>query len=525
MDVLILASGKSSRLSKYTHDYFPKFMLNLNKYCFIFYILKYWLKYSKRLFLVINSKFNKITNQYINNFFNENDNIYIINYDSYDGTAYTINNILNNELNNYDIKNLLISWCDIYPIENINFDKINNNDNNNNIFIFTHGDSCRYIYDNNKIKENENGNIVGIYYFQNFKNFNLDKDCYGKDIVEYLDKIGKIYEIKILKLIDYGDTNKYNKLLNIDNNDKFICRSFNEMIQNENTLIKKSINEIGNKIMNFERNFYKFINNINISNNLFLFPKIYKLYQNGYSMEYLNNYIPVYKVLYKNDKKYNELIIDKILYKLNILHNLKTEKISKISFLGDLNIEIYSKIKDRINNIKDIIDHFPKFKKVNGLLIKNFDEVLEKCRKDLFYYYESLDIFEYSIIHGDTNFSNILIDSNDHNNIIFIDPRGYFGKSEILGLHDYDYSKVLYAIYGYDKFNNEHFNIESLNEEEIIFEIPKINISKEFINKKFSKVHHIFVVIIWLGLAEYNKNNIVKCIISYYYGLYLGTLI
>ena len=77
----------------------------------------------------------------------------------------------------------------------------------------------------------------------------------------------------------------------------------------------------------------------------------------------------------------------------------------------------------------------------------------------------------YDIIHGDTNFSNILINP-ENQDIKFIDPRGYFSSSKIFGLVDYEYAKILYGISGYDHFNNHHFTIQSMNEKEIYFNIP-----------------------------------------------------
>jgi hypothetical protein len=138
-----------------------------------------------------------------------------------------------------------------------------------------------------------------------------------------------------------------------------------------------------------------------------------------------------------------------------------------------------------------------------------------------------LDKYEYSLIFGDCQFSNILINPDSINNILFIDPRGYFGNTNIHGLEEYDYAKVLYAISGYDSFNNEYFNLKNIDIENnsLEFTINGIFYEKEIINKYFNKVHKAFLVIIWLSLSEYSKNNIWKCIASYYYGLYLGTLL
>ncbi len=133
--------------------------------------------------------------------------------------------------------------------------------------------------------------------------------------------------------------------------------------------------------------------------------------------------------------------------------------------------------------------------------------------------------FEYNIIVGDCNFSNILINPENINDIIFIDPRGYFGDTSIFGLKEYDISKILYGISGYDNFNSSHFNIKSLNDDKLEFIINSFYFDNQTINKYFNKVHKAFMVIHWLSLAEYNKNNIWKCLVSYYYGLYLGTLL
>ena len=58
-----------------------------------------------------------------------------------------------------------------------------------------------------------------------------------------------------------------------------------------------------------------------------------------------------------------------------------------------------------------------------------------------------------------------------------------------------------------------------------MFKIPSIEYNRSIINKYFNKVHKAYMVLIWLSLPEYNKNNIWKCFASYYYGLYLGTLL
>ena len=94
MDVLLVASGKSSRLVNYTKDYLPKYLLNIDNHPALVKIINYWSKYAKRFFLVIHEQFHSLTQFYIDHFLTSlKENIYILHYNDYDGTAYTIDYI------------------------------------------------------------------------------------------------------------------------------------------------------------------------------------------------------------------------------------------------------------------------------------------------------------------------------------------------------------------------------------------------------------------------------------------------
>jgi hypothetical protein len=570
MDVLILAAGLGSRLNNYTHNVIPKYLINLDNNTGLYYIIKYWNTYATNIYLVINSNYNEITNFYISNILQEYENkIKIINYDKSDGTAYTLNYILNNDLNNVKIDNLLITWCDLYLNEPINFSKLNKS-KESNIYIFTHGNQCRYLLSsNNEIIEKKecDGNIIGIYYFHNYKKFVLGDYSYNNDIVNYLNILGDLINYEINNIIDFGDEVKLLKILESKKiNNNLSCRYFNDLsIIDDNKLLKKGITDKGKELIKNECNWYSyiqkkndiFINNIvsNIVDNIVdnfvdnidnfidnidnikynynnsndidnILPKIYNIYESGYIMEYKKNYIPVYKLLMSklND---NNIILKNIINKISKIHNIEKKKESKLLFLKNLKIEIYDKIYNRKKVITKFINYFGEINIVNNLKIDTFDNIIEKCRKILLQYYETLDKYEYSVILGDCQFSNILIDPKNINDIVFIDPRGYFGESKIYGPIEYDYAKILYGISGYDNFNTNYFNIKNIDKEnkKIDFEINGITFDKKILKKYFNKVHKAYLVIIWLSLAEYNKNNIWKCLASYYYGLYLGTLL
>jgi choline kinase len=566
MDVLILAAGLGSRLAKYTHNKIPKYLINLDNNTGLYYIINYWIKYSNNIYLVIHSNYNLITKFYINNILQEySEHIHIINYDSNDGTAYTLNYILNNnDLFKKNIKNLLITWCDLYPSESFLFKNLPKSDQKNNIYVFTHGNKCRYLLNNeNKIIHvpESNGNILGIFYFQNYSPFFLENSCKDNDIVNYLEIIGNIYNYEVKNIVDYGDEDKLLNIINLKKDSILNCRYFNKItILENNKLFKKGITEKGKELIQIEKKWYEYLNS-NCQKSLInnIIPEIYNFYEYGFIMEYKKNYIPLYSffknyedsvnILNNNELNNNELnnnelnsekyikiaiynitkitILKNIIDKLSIIHNIEKKNESKISFLSNLKKEIYDKIINRKKIIDPLLNYFGNIKIVNNVEILSFEIILEKCKNILTQYYTTLDIYEYSIILGDCQFSNILIDPNNISNICFIDPRGYFGDSKIFGPIDYDYAKLLYAISGYDKFNAEYFNIINIDNEKnsIEFKIDPIIYDKVIINKYFNKIHKTYLVLIWLSLAEYTKNNIWKSLGSYYYGLYLGTIL
>ena len=91
-----------------------------------------------------------------------------------------------------------------------------------------------------------------------------------------------------------------------------------------------------------------------------------------------------------------------------------------------------------------------------------------------------------------------------------------------MGPPEYDYAKILYALSGYDAFNNDpFFHISCIQNNNITFEIKNhFDLFDKLPKKILNKTTLAMVTIIWLSLAQYNINNVLKCIASYYYGLY-----
>ena len=242
-------------------------------------------------------------------------------------------------------------------------------------------------------------------------------------------------------------------------------------------------------------------------------------------MEYLENYEELYKIFYKIDKSKQLNILTKIFTILNTIHKKSEYNINQIIYTRDLMIETKDKLITRFKEIEHIINEYRHIKYVNNIKIKTFDEILSIIEVNVLEYIKSKSNYTYSLIHGDCQFSNILIHKN--NDIKFIDPRGYFGNTMLFGIPEYDIAKVFFALSGYDHFDNQI--IEELN-------IINDNINIKLESYDFDSVYNLFplysknfiiilMITIWLGNAHIYKSNINKCITSYFIGLLQAKLL
>jgi HAD superfamily hydrolase (TIGR01509 family) len=497
--VCIFASGKGSRLQPIT-NYIPKILVNMKNHNLLTKIIEYWKEYTNNFIVIITPEYKSLVSSYLS-LLKINFHLITVEIDKQEN-SYTIRKSLGNKFNN---KKLLFTWCDIYPN-----DKIPKNLFQNENIIFTHGNKCRYFAKNNELIKRDNGNVIGIFYFSNYKGIT---DCNDKlDLCDvYLDNYDKFTTFDIKKLYDIGDMKKLKTFL-LDNNNNYDTRFFNRIYEQSDNLVKEALCEQGYQIMKKETNWYKFVNKNYI-------PKILSYGKNKFMMNKLNCN-PLYKVFWNLSFENQSNIVNKIFMQLNDLHSQKI-KIDNNIIIEDTMIEIKHKIELRLQKVKEMIKSFGRVEYVNGKKINNDINFILKNISSKIERYIS-DKREYSVIHGDCQFSNTLCDKD--RNIYFIDPRGYYGNSSIYGLKEYDYAKVLYALSGYDQFNNDNlYFIQKYENNHLTLNINNNMEKFKHIFEKYTDFNIIknLVVINWLGLTQYNQNNILKCISSYYYALYL----
>ena len=301
----------------------------------------------------------------------------------------------------------------------------------------------------------------------------------------------------------------WNMFINIIMNDYNYGFVFNDIKINNNIFNKKSKNELGKLRINNEIEFYVYIINNNID---FSIPKLINYEDGNLSIEYIPNSCTLTNKINKlNVYEY----IDKISKNINKIHEIQ-KPVSFHIIETDLNIELEKKIINRFHEFEwnsNLL--YNSIKTVNNIKFKNINYYCDIIHSKIIYYLDGRNY--YNLIHGDIHLGNILLDES--NNIIFIDPRGYFGESKLFGIREYDYAKLLFGLSGYSVFDN--IIINELN-------IINDNIEIDFINKyefifesgKFDKLTILFCLSIWLAnnscFSNINK-KITSLMIAYYY--------
>lgn len=129
----------------------------------------------------------------------------------------------------------------------------------------------------------------------------------------------------------------------------------------------------------------------------------------------------------------------------------------------------------------------------------------------------------FTFIHGDCTFSNLMLDRHDEP--VFIDPRGYFGYTELYGDPSYDWAKLYYSIVGnYDQFNQKNFGL-TIGEDAVELQIASNQWEKlenDFFDlsgadKQTVKLLH---AVIWLSLTTYAWQDYDSVCGAFYNGLY-----
>lgn len=492
--IIVQAGGQGTRMKHYTQNK-PKALVPVDNLPMIFHLFK---KYNKAKFIIIGDYKFDVLDRYLATFATVD--YELVCSKSNTGTCAGISAALNLIPANSPF---MLIWSDLIINDQLNLQSL---DTRKNYIGISLGFTCRWKYENNQFLEQQSDccGVAGLFIFNNKSE--IESIPKNGEFVRWLSNNSiKFTTIQLRKTKEYGMINEYEKL--------YIpkCRSFNRLVDEGNTILKEGINLQGINLAKRECTWYKKALTFKFKN----IPKIYSF-----------SPLRLEKIKGKNIYEYTDLSFDD---KLSILKKIITclkdiHKCSSAPYNEESFMEAYIfKTFERLEKVRNLIPFAKdKFVTINGKKYKNIFFYRDEIENEIKKYRPSKFVF----IHGDCTFSNILL--KDDIEPILIDPRGYFGKTELYGDPAYDWAKLYYSIVGnYDMFNLKKYNLV-INENDVNMSI--VSNGWEDMEKSFfdlldgdisRKQIDIIHAIIWFSLTTYAWEDYDSICGAFYNGLIL----
>lgn len=492
--IIVQAGGKGTRLQYLTKNK-PKALVPVENLPMLFHLFK---KYPDKKFVVIADYKKEVMHEYLEVFAN-------VKYQIVDaqgtGTCSGIRQAISLIP---DKEPFMLVWSDLILPQDLKLPDAYENEleAEENYIGISQTFPCRWSYRNGEFIE-ESSYDAGVAGFFLFKEKSVIEDVPASgELVRWMKEQGLKYrEIGLAGTKEFGLIEEYNKL------EQEKCRPFNKITIKGDRIIKEGIDEQGKKLGIRECAWYDKAKEMGIP----VLPKIYGT--NPLEMEFVKGKnIYEYQLNYKAKKE----ILQKLVESLKLLHS----KGNTASDSFSIKDAYYYKTFDRLQKIRDLVP----FAKDEHITING-----RRCRNVFFYkdlLEKKLDRFinnKFCFIHGDCTFSNLML--REDGTPVLIDPRGYFGYTELYGDPLYDWAKLYYSIVGnYDRFNLKDFRLEIM-EAEVALEIASNKweeMEKDFFEMTQTEPEDIKLLhaVIWLSLTTYAWQDYDSICGAFYNGLY-----
>ena len=472
--IIVQAGGKGSRMERLTRNK-PKALVPVNNLPMLFHLFR---KYPDKHYVIIGDYKIDVLEAYLAAFANVD--YKLVSGAGNEGTCAGLKKALDCIPDN---EKFMLIWCDLILPNDYEIPKIDEN-----VIGISKDFVCRWMYKDGEFKEERSAEygVAGHFFFKNKKE--IENVPESGEFVRWLQGQSiSFVEQPLYKTREYGLIEEWNKL------PKNRCRPFNKMTITEDKVIKEAIDAQGECLAVREIAWYKKMQGFSYNN----IPRIYSF--SPLTMERVNG-----KNVYEYANASMELkakILSGIIENLKELHSIENAPYSEESF-RDAYLE---KTFNRLSKVQKLVPFADKPTiKING----------KECR-NVFFHKEELEKLvmqfapqKFSLIHGDSTFSNIIV--KDDGSSIFIDPRGYFGKTEIFGDPAYDWVKLYYSLVSnYDQFNLKRFDL-TIAENEVILKIESNGFEtlenlffEQLGNEVSRKQMKLLLAITWLSLTTY----------------------
>ena len=492
--IIIQAGGKGTRLKQLTQNK-PKGIVPVNNIPIIFNLFN---RYPDKHFIVIGNYKHEVLEEYLETFCK-------VKYITVKAEGIVTCAGLRSALNYIPEKTpFAIVWSDLILGNEVDIDSC---DDGNYIGI-SKDFECRWSFNDGifqEIASKEHG-VAGLFVFR-------DKQCI-KTVPQEGEFVRWLGQTELtFSEFSLAGTKEIGTLLALAENSQtnYRCRAFNSLEIRDDVIIKRPVDDQGRRLAVRELNWYREVQKYKFEQ----IPQIYTL--EPLTMQRIDG-----ENIFRTNLSIAEkrTVIDRLVTSLERLHTLASAPADMFSILD----AYYYKTIKRIESVRDLIPFAAdEYIRING----------KNCRNPYFYKAQFrqrvkellCDCQEFSLIHGDCTFSNTMVDSDL--NIIFLDPRGYFGFSELYGDVYYDWAKVYYSVYGdYDQFNNKNFTLR-ITDQEVRLDIAT-NGWREVADYFLDRITNCDAVkirflhaIVWLSLTTYTWEDYDSICGAFYNGTYL----
>ena len=498
--IIVQAGGKGTRL-KYLTKNKPKALVPVDNLPMIFHLFR---KYRDKRFLVITDYKKDVMRQYLDVFA---DVKYQVVDASGTGTCAGIGQALQLIP---DGEPFMLVWSDLILPEQFMLPQEYENNTavpQENYIGLSQTFSCRWKYENGEFEEkaSKEYGVAGFFLFK-------EKECLADvpesgELVRWMQESGMKYRtIGLAGTREFGIFEEYEKL------EQKRCRPFNRITVKDGVLTKEPVDVQGEKLAVRECAWYEKAREKGIE----ILPQIYST--NPLKMEYISG-----KNIYECKLSYDQkrVVLEKLVSSLEKLHASERRTADSFSIME----AYFNKTFDRIGKLQDLVP-FARDREIwiNGRKCRNV--FYHKCELQQAVEKLALSCRSFAFIHGDCTFSNMML--RDNGEPVLIDPRGYFGYTELYGDVRYDWAKMYYSIVGnYDRFNLKDFTLEiGKSAEEGIFLKTASNhwedMEQDFLWLTGTDEWEIKLLhaVIWLSLTTYAWQDYDSVCGAFYYGVY-----
>ncbi|SHE33002.1 SIS domain-containing protein [Schwartzia succinivorans] len=492
--IIVQAGGRGSRLEILTRNK-PKALVPVNNLPMIFHLFR---KFPDKKFIIIGDYQHEVLEKYLKAFADVDYTVVVSK--GHKGTCAGLSKALEHVP---EKERFMLIWCDLVLSEEYEIPE-----SDADIIGISKDFSCRWKYENGEFAEerSDKQGVAGLFVFR-------DKDSLLQgaklpeegEFVRWLQFQHHTFEESPLSgTKEYGLYSEWSKL------PRLRCRPFNRLDVKGDKVYKYGIDKQGKDLAVREINWYRTIQGTPFKN----IPHIFSY--DPLCMEWIDGK-NIYEYSFIPDEQKKD-ILQQIIGCLKEVHRLGTMPADRDSFYN----AYIGKTFDRLKKVRELVPFAnDEYVTING----------RRCR-NIFYHREEVERLtmqycpkEFRVIHGDCTFSNTMLRHDTEP--VLIDPRGYFGHTEILGDPAYDWVKLYYSlISNYDQFNLKRFTLE-INETDIKLETASNNwenMENEFFHLLAGEVTRsqmkLLLALTWLSLTTYAWEDYDSICGAFYQGLY-----